>query len=873
LVLGSLQADPGTGSFVAEDAVVVEAVAAGSASGEKADEVVPMTKVESGGQSQVELKSVKDAAEKVEGEKKEGGEAKEAGEAKEGEEKEEVTTSSKIDTRNLWSFMVIIGFLVLMTVLFEVLKESIQESTKGTDDYPFVMTIFSELTVLGFLALMTFIVGKCGLDHLSLIVYGHADVEEDKAKLGEILEQIHMVIFLIMVIFISEAVGMLIFARLEAKQWNHKEGQVVTHEQRVELVRQFRKMRPAGFFEKLFNQPSKPMEGVSEEEYREGFKLEPVQKTMSGYEIEQLVMFLLQRQKFINDGNSDIHHPPDEHTLLQPGFSYGLYLRKMTAERLCEVVELPVEQWILLMVIVAFTLLMMVGLDGSWEFTLWFWMFVGWAQAGFAALFIKYLHGVRHQLSFDIKDSEKCELQDNRNKKRKRQLAMKKAQLEGVDFRESMVEGGETDLGFWISGVPRYYEDYGVQRLYQTEQELKEQNVNPKVQTGCIPGCLKGQQTWNGELKYGKGVSPRNRMMFNMLLFGKNEVHFHLYFLRFLFLGVANYLAVFYIQIGPAYLWVAYDTFSAIAISFFITLPSLIIYFQFFLEAVKNSVMVTATDAFRSTRKVNEVIRHQKEHRAVMMLRLQCAMQPSAHAHAEHGEETKDEVKVPIRTKFTLENAISDEDMRAAIREQWRDASSNTTSSLEIEQMMQIFDIFDQDGSGSLEQGELLNVFESFGMSTGDSDEGNINPLQKEMLHQIADVALEARSKELDLTNTNSVIMRLDFMNWMIVKVAQANDLDAEHIAEEVFENLNAVKDGELSLSIEELEAGLNRCLGAESGLTYTEVSALICELDTNDDGEFNIEEFENWISKHSSAGSSDTHWNPFSRCARCCGC
>merc|ERR1711959_61452 len=115
-------------------------------------------------------------------------------------------------------------------------------------------------------------------------------------------------------------------------------------------------------------------------------------------------------------------------------------------------------------------------------------------------------------------------------------------------------------------------------------------------------------------------------MGYNLFLCGMNEVTFHLGFLRFLFLGVATFLSVFFIQIGPAYLWKAYDPASAIFISIVCVLPGFIIdYFYVFL-ALRQSVLVTSTDAFRSDRQVNGVIRHQKEQRAVLMLKLVTSM-------------------------------------------------------------------------------------------------------------------------------------------------------------------------------------------------------------------------------------------------------
>merc|ERR1712159_150210 len=114
--------------------------------------------------------------------------------------------------------------------------------------------------------------------------------------------------------------------------------------------------------------------------------------------------------------------------------------------------------------------------------------------------------------------------------------------------------------------------------------------------------------------------------MFNLFWFGKNEVTFHLSFIRFIFLGLSVYMSVFVIQIIPHYIAVVYPVWAAILISFMGLLPGLLVYFRYIFDVVALSVLTTSVEQLRNRRMVDTVERHQKEARAIMMLRMVVAM-------------------------------------------------------------------------------------------------------------------------------------------------------------------------------------------------------------------------------------------------------
>lgn len=89
----------------------------------------------------------------------------------------------------------ILTFLIAVTVIFEEAKERIVHSASDRMR-PVVDTLFSEMTVLGFLSLVTFSVSKLGvLPSLSTSIFG--DGKHNEEYLEELLEMVHYALFLV----------------------------------------------------------------------------------------------------------------------------------------------------------------------------------------------------------------------------------------------------------------------------------------------------------------------------------------------------------------------------------------------------------------------------------------------------------------------------------------------------------------------------------------------------------------------------------------------------------------------------------------------------------------------------------------------------
>lgn len=115
----------------------------------------------------------------------------------------------------------IVLFLIILTIIFEVLKEHIEEHA-DRNMKPIIQKLFGEMTVLGFLSVVTFIITKSGFfESLSIAIFG----EED--EMLEIFEFIHFTLFFVMIFFVLQVLLLVQQAMQTEKNWNKMERYVM----------------------------------------------------------------------------------------------------------------------------------------------------------------------------------------------------------------------------------------------------------------------------------------------------------------------------------------------------------------------------------------------------------------------------------------------------------------------------------------------------------------------------------------------------------------------------------------------------------------------------------------------------------------------
>jgi hypothetical protein len=118
----------------------------------------------------------------------------------------------------------IILFLIVVTICFEKSKDAVEErSTK--DMLPIVESLFGEMTILGFLSVITFVCTKVGvLEMISISVFGDGSgndhiYEENKERLTEIFETVHYCLFAIMIFFVFQVIILVRLGTQSEAKW------------------------------------------------------------------------------------------------------------------------------------------------------------------------------------------------------------------------------------------------------------------------------------------------------------------------------------------------------------------------------------------------------------------------------------------------------------------------------------------------------------------------------------------------------------------------------------------------------------------------------------------------------------------------------
>jgi hypothetical protein len=133
-------------------------------------------------------------------------------------EKEWVRNKEENESKNDgYVAVVTITILIIISILFEMLTELLKETTDEMN-MPFVNTIFSELTTLGFIGLILFVTTKMEiLTKISLLYMG------EEHKLVETIELLHMGLFLFIIIFLVLCCGLLRLGTFVQNEWREFE--------------------------------------------------------------------------------------------------------------------------------------------------------------------------------------------------------------------------------------------------------------------------------------------------------------------------------------------------------------------------------------------------------------------------------------------------------------------------------------------------------------------------------------------------------------------------------------------------------------------------------------------------------------------------
>lgn len=240
------------------------------------------------------------------------------------------------DTDNpyFWRYTVIVvsvTILLLIAAVFDLGKEFLEDICD--EEFEKVLgKMFGELALLGFIGLIMFFVDKKTtlLEQISENLFGNefTDGEEDEAGkiVSELFEQVHMLLFLVMILYMCFVLLLIFAGRRTLKQWEANEKLAETGAR--DIIRRFdmwRKVNPTHPFYDLWHIYS------------------PSQQLLQ-------MRFLLKRERFIQ--NLEYLHTQELRGLPAHQFNFAMYLRLQYLEFLAETVDIPSYLWLVIITLI-----------------------------------------------------------------------------------------------------------------------------------------------------------------------------------------------------------------------------------------------------------------------------------------------------------------------------------------------------------------------------------------------------------------------------------------------------------------------------------------------------------------------------------------
>ncbi|GMH60646.1 hypothetical protein TL16_g03094 [Triparma laevis f. inornata] len=291
------------------------------------------------------------------------------------EEEEEEEENWMSESTSVYSIII---FLIVVTIMFEKTKDIVEErATK--DMLPIIESLFGEMTILGFLSVITFICTKVGiLEMLSINIFGEG--EETKEKLTEIFETVHYCLFAIMIFFVVQVIVLVRLGTESEAQWLALDRACQdpnTLEHLLEGNHAHGRVSPA------------PVPGL-------GISAESKKKQA----IEDQKLFHALREEFIK--NRDVMYPfkqEGKDSQIAKDFNYGRYLSMCMGETLAEVVEVSVPTWACMGVLASLFYILMLIVEDDTRILAWAMCACGWFVTIFNFAFERKLINIRNSFA------------------------------------------------------------------------------------------------------------------------------------------------------------------------------------------------------------------------------------------------------------------------------------------------------------------------------------------------------------------------------------------------------------------------------------------------------------------------------------------
>lgn len=253
----------------------------------------------------------------------------------------------------------IVTVLVLFTMFFEALKELL-ESSASRNMKPMISSLFGEMTILGFLNLVMYIIHTGGgLEKISGKLFGHT--AEGIGYLTELFETVHYLLFMIMCLFIFKVLYLLHIATNTIQEWKEL-NRDVQNKQKVEAMRElYLQHKPKPWYDWSLGQDAP----------------------------HRFFSFMSMRLELIRGRSTNSQAPLDNSPTVEwlpDNFDYSEYLSRCLGEYLAELIEMPPLNLMMLWVFIAAVFGIYFAVEGDSLIFSCVWVLIGVGRLNFALI-------------------------------------------------------------------------------------------------------------------------------------------------------------------------------------------------------------------------------------------------------------------------------------------------------------------------------------------------------------------------------------------------------------------------------------------------------------------------------------------------------
>lgn len=657
---------------------------------------------------------------------------------------------------------------------------------------PFINTVFSELTTLGFIGLLLFVVTK--LDVLSRISLAYLG---EKDKLQETIEVLHMGLFLFVVIFLVLCCTLLKLGVLVQNEWREFE-------------------RGAADIPAIMSEYV-----LATEPPRMWCERLSLNRIWAAQKAKREMIYLSLRRRFM-DARSNHPHPETAQHLAKEfqrnpdiRFPFHEYLSIISGEVMGRLIEIDLPTWVALEVFLVALLVLCWQCGPQGE--IWILLLAGLTLIGMNEFVHSRILRMRRLLTPPrlLKDAERLR---RKNEWRARH------HLELFDLNEKtrILESSETSEDDF---TPPYIDMLPGGGLHMSEAEL---------------------------------VTHQKKLLGG----ADNGVLLALFSTRLVFLLTAMHLATFLIRTAHQ-INTLYDNWLVVLmLDALFLLPSVVVTVMS-LRIARDGLYAFNVEHMKVTRVISKVMRILKARQTLRTLRFVAEMKIYLRENVRrssqlslpitaslHEASAKFSTSLRSRTGFGRSSSASSSASPRALPSPKRSEAENMAISPPLSPMAtylsprdkrsdaykleserrdinSIFCLFDTDGSGSVSRDEMGNLLLAI---THELDEAQLNRLMSDLLcgdEDQEEITIEA------------------FYNWCHHHIRESAR-SKEELIEEIFHMVDTDASG--FITVDEFIA-IFKTLG--QSLDHDDVRELIYQMDRNDDGKIDLEEFAKMLQKH----------------------